>query len=104
MTQPIASFTQLQSLAAPKTLAEFAQPTAAGGNVDFQSLLLDSISQVTSLDAQAQGAIQESLMGGDITQVEVFTAVKKADLALRMLLQMRNKAMEAYDEIKQLRM
>jgi flagellar hook-basal body complex protein FliE len=104
MTQPIAGFSQLQGLAAPKTLTEFAHAAPEGGGVNFQDLLLQSISQVNSADASAQAAIQESLMGGDITQVEVFTAVKKADLSLRMLLQMRNKAMEAYEEIKQLRM
>ena len=42
--------------------------------------------------------------GGDITQVEVFSAFKKADLALRMLLQIRNGVLEAYNEIKQMQM
>ena len=39
-----------------------------------------------------------------MTQIEVMTSMKKADLALRMMIQIRNKIMDAYDEIKQLRM
>ena len=34
---------------------------------------------------------------------EVFTAVKKAELAFQTLMQMRNKLLDAYDEIRQMR-
>jgi flagellar hook-basal body complex protein FliE len=34
---------------------------------------------------------------------EVFTAVQKADVSFRMLLQIRNKMLQAYDEIKDIR-
>jgi len=70
----------------------------------FQNLLIESISHVNQLDQASQAAIQESLAGGDITQVEVFSSVKKADLALRMMLQVRNKLMQSYNEIKQMQM
>ncbi|VAX39805.1 hypothetical protein MNBD_PLANCTO02-2792, partial [hydrothermal vent metagenome] len=56
--------------------------------------------QVNQTELTAQAAIEESLAGGEITQVEVFTAMKKADLSLRMLMQIRNKVISAYNEIK----
>jgi flagellar hook-basal body complex protein FliE len=34
---------------------------------------------------------------------EVFTAVKKAELAFQTLMQIRNKLSDAYEEIKQMR-
>jgi len=34
---------------------------------------------------------------------EVFTAVKKAELAFQTLMQMRNKLLDAYNEIKEMR-
>ena len=74
------------------------------GGLSFQNLLLNSLSQTAAMEQSAQAAIAESISGGDITQVEVFSAVKKADLSLRMMLQMRNKILDAFEEIKQLRM
>ena len=70
----------------------------------FQDLLLTSISQTNDQQLAAQSAVEESLSGGDITQVEVATEMKKADLSLKMMLQIRNKLLEAYNEIKDLRM
>jgi flagellar hook-basal body complex protein FliE len=78
--------------------------TASTGAASFQDLLLGSISQTNDQQLAAQHAVEESLAGGDITQVEVATEMKKADLSLRMMLQIRNKLLEAYNEIKDLRM
>ena len=42
--------------------------------------------------------------GEDVTQIEAMTAMKKADLAMRLMIQVRNKIMDAYTEIKQMQM
>jgi flagellar hook-basal body complex protein FliE len=76
----------------------------ATGNVNFQDVLLKSIEQVNQLDRQSQSMIAGAITGEEYTQAEVFTAVKKADLALRTMLQIRNKLLEAYNELKDLRM
>ncbi len=39
-------------------------------------------------------------MGEEIDPIQVMTTVKKADLSLRMMLQVRNSLLQAYDEIK----
>src|ERR1700680_4015670 len=70
----------------------------------FQNLLLDSLSQVEAMQQSAQTAVEKGLSGGDITQVEVLTSMKKADLALRLMVQVRNKILDAYNEVQQLRM
>jgi len=85
------------------------RPDGAGGsnstgNVSFQDVLLKSLEQVNELDRQSQSMIAGALTGDDYTQAEVFTAVKKADLAFRTMLQIRNKLLEAYNELKDLRM
>ena len=76
----------------------------ATGSVNFQDVLLKSIEQVNQLDRQSQSMIAGAITGEEYTQAEVFTAVKKADLALRTMLQIRNKLLEAYNELKDLRM
>ena len=84
----------------------FGSPAAgrAAGSVNFQDVLLKSIEQVNQLDRQSQSMIAGAITGEEYTQAEVFTAVKKADLALRTMLQIRNKLLEAYNELKELRM
>lgn len=77
---------------------------SSAGNVSFQDVLLKSLEQVNDLDRQSQSMIAGALTGEDYTQAEVFTAVKKADLAFRTMLQIRNKLLEAYNELKDLRM
>ncbi len=77
---------------------------AANGPASFQTLLLNSLAEVNAAQHSADEATELSLTGGDITQVETLTAMKKAELSLRMMLQVRNKLLEAYNEIKELRM
>lgn len=77
---------------------------ASSGSASFQNLLLNTISQTNDQQLSAESAVEQSLAGGDITQVEVATEVKKADLSLRMMMQIRNKLLEAYTEIKDMRM
>jgi flagellar hook-basal body complex protein FliE len=97
-------FSTLPGWMALPDLAGPAVPAGGRGDVSFSQLLLNSLSETSQLDLQAQSAIQQQLAGEEISQVEVFTAVKKADLSLRMMLQIRNKLVEAWQEIQQLRM
>ena len=65
----------------------------------FEALL----SETMQLEQTAQANIETALTGGDITQAEVLTAVKKADLSIRLLMQLRNKTLAAYNEVQQMR-
>lgn len=77
---------------------------APSGMPGFQDLLLGAVSNVNNMEASAQDGIRELLTGGDITQAEALSEIKKAELSLRTLLQVRNKMLEAYREIINLRM
>lgn len=74
------------------------------GAVNFQDMLMNSLSETNAMQQSAQTAIETSLSGGDITQVEVVSAVKKADMALKLMIQIRNKLYDAYQEVQQIRM
>ncbi len=76
----------------------------AAGGVSFKDMMFQSLENVNQIQAQSQQSIEQSLLGEDITQAEVFSSIKKADLALRMMVQMRNKLLEAYNEIQQMQM
>jgi len=76
----------------------------ATSETGFQDALMQALSQVQSLNAEAQTSVEQSLAGNELTMVESFTAVREADLALRLMIQIRNKLLDAYQEIQQLRM
>jgi flagellar hook-basal body complex protein FliE len=104
MTTPVGGPLQKLPLSMPPLSPQIGPAAGPTGESQFQNLLIDSLKQTASAEQAAQAAIEQSLVGGDITQVEVFSAVKKADLALRMMLQIRNKLLEAFDEVKQMQM
>ena len=76
---------------------------ADSGGPSFKDVLLDSIKEVNSMQTQADKAVENLATGGDVNPTEVLTAVQKADLAFRMMMQIRNKLVAAYDEIKSIR-
>jgi flagellar hook-basal body complex protein FliE len=69
----------------------------------FKNLLIDSINDVNALQQDADRAVEGLFTGEDVNAAEVLTAVQKADLAFRMMMQIRNKLVAAYDEVKNIR-
>ena len=54
-------------------------------------------------EKQAYAAIESSLVSDEDTQVHAMMAMKKAELAFRTMIQIRNKMVDAYNEIKDMR-
>jgi flagellar hook-basal body complex protein FliE len=84
-----------------------AAPRAAGADqaphVSFKKVLLDNIEQVNQLQQDAQMAIEDLVAGRRDDLDGVLIAKQKADIAFQTLLQVRNKLMDAYEEVKQMR-
>lgn len=74
-----------------------------GGAPAFKDFLIDSIKEVNAMQTQANKAVETLMTGGEVNPAEVLTAVQKADLAFRTMLQIRNKLTQSYDEIKNIR-
>ncbi|MCL6505157.1 MAG: flagellar hook-basal body complex protein FliE [Pirellulales bacterium] len=84
---------------APQQAADRSGPAAT----PFQDVLLHSIEQVNTLQQDAQRMVETMAVGGDVSPIDVLTAVQKADLAFRMMLQVRNKLVQAYQELQGVR-
>lgn len=65
----------------------------------FADALKKSLNEVSELDKQANIAKETFLAGGDIDVHTVMIASQKANLSLQMAMQVRNKAIQAYNEI-----
>jgi flagellar hook-basal body complex protein FliE len=69
----------------------------------FKDMLVKSIHDVNEMQLDADRAVEAMSVGEDVNPAQVLTAVQKADLAFRMMMQVRNKMVEAFAEIKDLR-
>ncbi|HYW79231.1 MAG TPA: flagellar hook-basal body complex protein FliE [Thermoguttaceae bacterium] len=83
--------------------ATSAQTDPAKDSTSFKDFLLDSIRDVNSMQQDADKAVEKLVTGGDANPAEVLTAVQKADMAFRMMIQVRNKMVQAYEEVKSIR-
>lgn len=73
-------------------------PVAKAGS-DFSKIIQSSINQAVNAEATGDKAI-EALQSGESKNLhEVMISVEKADISLKMLVQFRNKALQAYEEV-----
>jgi len=70
----------------------------------FKDMLMDQLREVNTLEQEATQAIEDLQTGKRTDYDAVMTATRKADLAMQMLLQLRNKVVDAYQEVGQVRM
>lgn len=72
---------------------------SAGGS-SFQKLLSEAISQTGNIESQAQASIAEGIAGGDITLAESVTAVREAELAIKLMQQIQRKLVDTWNELR----
>ena len=87
----------------PPSLPDARPPTASEGGPSFKDVLLEGLDQVNQMQVDADKAVEQLFTGGDVDAAEVLTAVQKADMAFRLMMQVRNKLVQAYQEIKDVR-
>ena len=90
----------LEPLGPQADQGQLAQQPGAGG--DFVAALRSQLDQVIELQNEAE-SLQQQLAAGQIEDInQVVLAVQKADLALNFALELRNKVVEAYQEISRM--
>jgi flagellar hook-basal body complex protein FliE len=94
-----------QRIGLPKQVAGSGAIEGAEGaqGTSFKDMLVKSLEQVNSMQQDADVAFQKLATGQTQNVTEVFSAVQKADLAFKTLMQIRNKLVDAYDDIRQMR-
>ncbi|MCC7441677.1 MAG: flagellar hook-basal body complex protein FliE [Bdellovibrionales bacterium] len=74
-------------------------PDAGVSGKGFLKMLSESVMDVNQDQASADYAIQELLAGRTKNIHETMLAVERADASLKMMMQVRNKLLEAYREV-----
>lgn len=78
--------------------------TAGAGSVSFSHLLADKIGGAIDLQNQADAAAQAVASGTSTDLAGATVAVEKAAITSELVGQVRNKAVEAYQEIMRMQM
>jgi len=66
---------------------------------DFSKVLLDSLKEVNKLQIESEKSIQELSAGKKENIHETMIAIEKASISFQMMMQIRNKIIEAYDQL-----
>jgi flagellar hook-basal body complex protein FliE len=73
-------------------------------NVNFSDVLKDALNKVNDKQIEAESAVQ-SLITGDAQDIhQVMLSTEEANLTLELATQIRNKFVEAYQEISRIQM
>ena len=82
----------------PRMLPSPAAPTQQAGGTSFGKLLNEAIQQVNDVENTSQGELKKYLSNeSDLHSVMI--ALEKADLSFQLMMQVRNKIVQAYQEI-----
>jgi len=76
-----------------------ANATGGSGAVSFADTLKEAVNNVNELHVEADRKAQELATGKTDDIAGVMIATEKADIALRTMVQVRNKIIDAYQEI-----
>ncbi len=85
---------------------QFLMPTFDSGAADpasgstFEKLLSEAMNQTSGIESQAQLSIADGIAGGDITMAESVTAVREAELAIKLMQQIQRKLVDTWNELR----
>ncbi|QQE11188.1 flagellar hook-basal body complex protein FliE [Planctomycetota bacterium] len=104
MSDPLGLINNTQNIGGiqPKQAVRPQAPDAPEGP-SFKDVLMENIEQVNRMQQDAEMAIEDLASGKRDDMDAVLMAKQKADIAFQTLLQVRNKLMDAYEEVKQIR-
>jgi flagellar hook-basal body complex protein FliE len=72
---------------------------AGAAATPFSDLMTDAIGQVNQLDNQAHAAVEGLMSGSGVDVHQAMIATQKASMAFEMALAVRNKAVQAYQQV-----
>jgi flagellar hook-basal body complex protein FliE len=86
----------------PLTLSKPDSSGVSNAEKSFSDYLNSTVDQVVNAEKTSDTAIEKLNTGEAKNMHQVMLAVSEADISMRMLVQVRNKALQAYDSIIQM--
>lgn len=86
----------------PRAFTGPAAGTSSPTSAPFSELLTDSVAQVNQLEDQARTAVTGLMTGSGVDIHQAMIATQKASMAFELSLAVRNKAVQAYQQVMSL--
>ena len=77
-------------------------PSTDAGSGAFSSVLKGALNQVSSMQNDASSQVGTVMAGGNADMSKVMISVEKADVAFQLMMQVRNKIVNAYQDIEKM--
>jgi flagellar hook-basal body complex protein FliE len=77
-------------------------PSDSEGGVSFGDVLKSAVNQVNQVNDSAAAQVNNLLQGGSSDMNDVMIAVEKADVSFQLMMQVRNKIVNAYQDIEKM--
>lgn len=100
MTSPITNAGGIGAISPLPEMSKLELPSAGEGG--FSGVLTNALSQVNQLSGNATDQINNVLHGGGADISSVMVAVEKADVAFQLMMQVRNKIVNAYQDVEKM--
>lgn len=71
----------------------------SGGTAPFADLMTDAVQEVNQLEDQAQAAVHGLMTGSGVDVHQAMISTEKASMAFELSLAIRNKAVQAYQQV-----
>ncbi len=91
--QSISSINNIMTTTPVKTVNE------TNGTIDFKELLMEALQNVNSLEQEASKMTEDFIAGKTDNIHSVMISAEKASVSLDFVMEVRNKVLEAYQEI-----
>ncbi|MGA3047981.1 MAG: flagellar hook-basal body complex protein FliE [Terracidiphilus sp.] len=73
-----------------------------GGGLDFGAVLKNAVQGVDQMNNNAGAQVNNLLQSGNGDMTSVMIAVEKADVSFQLMMQVRNKIVNAYQDIEKM--
>lgn len=87
----------------PLTSAPGARESAGAEPGGFAGQMRQQLETVSRMQDEADAGVQRLLTGESANMTEVFVTARKAEVAFGLLMEIRNKLVEAYEEFRNMR-
>lgn len=89
----------IKSLGTIDPRAAYAGQNKAVGKGSFGQQLQQAIQDVDQLQTRRDGMVEQMVRGEQVEVHEIMTAAEEAQLAFELMLEVRNKLLESYQEV-----
>lgn len=94
----------VQGISSGFSFPELAGSKSAGSGGDFHSFFQDAVQRVDDFQKNASQSVDKLLSGESEEVHQTVLAAQKAELSLEFFLQVKNKAVQAYQEVMRMQL